>query len=397
MLDAEIQAAADKQADKEYDVKTILDLGCGNGRNSLYLSKKYNATKVVLVDSDSNMLNWASHLFSLQGVPINTFSTSIEELAGNPSRFYDMYGVTSSFDIVIISYVIQHIDPVYYPLVLDFCRSVSKKYVAIDVFWNPARINVNEIIQIGSVNWYGLTYEELLTLVAPRFQILNSRVRKSNLSVATNMLLTEGSTSIKDTLGRNYEYNSNRIRRLRTHSIRESNYKIKSINITEIECIRILSSYYPAEMDYVKTEYTQWIEAPGRILTPALVAAKFLWLCRINKIPLMLNEISRGFGVRKKDVVHLLSEGDYIPPLNASDYVNRISLQLNLPGNTKDRALRLIEEIDNINGTSPIIKACCAVLLATEETGLHLARGKVAAAMGVTTPALQQALIRLTD
>jgi trans-aconitate methyltransferase len=36
---------------------TILDLGCGNGRNSLYLAKKYNAMNVVLVDSDVNMLN----------------------------------------------------------------------------------------------------------------------------------------------------------------------------------------------------------------------------------------------------------------------------------------------------------------------------------------------------
>jgi hypothetical protein len=36
-------------------------------------------------------------------------------------------------------------------------------------------------------------------------------------------------------------------------------------------------------------------------------------------------------------------------------------------------------------------------LLAAEETGLHLARGKVAAAMGVTAPALRQAIVRLTD
>jgi transcription initiation factor TFIIIB Brf1 subunit/transcription initiation factor TFIIB len=60
----------------------------------------------------------------------------------------------------------------------------------------------------------------------------------------------------------------------------------------------------------------------------------------------MLNEISRGFGVRKKDVVHLLSESDYIPPLNASEYVNRLSLQLNLPDNTKDCALHLVEDAE---------------------------------------------------
>lgn len=35
--------------------KTILDLGCGNGRNSLYFAKKYGSTNIVLVDSDNSM------------------------------------------------------------------------------------------------------------------------------------------------------------------------------------------------------------------------------------------------------------------------------------------------------------------------------------------------------
>lgn len=162
------------------------------------------------------------------------------------------------------------------------------------------------------------------------------------------------------------------------HSIRKLNHRIKSIDINEIESVRILSSYYPAEMDYVKAEYAQWIETHDKILTPALTAAKFLWLCRINKVPIMLNEISKGFGVRKKNVIHLLSESDYIPPLGAPDYINRISLQLNLPDKSKDHALYLVKKIDSTNGTSPIIKACCAVILAAEETGLQLATGKVA-------------------
>src|SRR5687767_1722748 len=85
MLDTEV--LTNKQADS--GVSTILDLGCGNGRNSLYLSKRYNAAKVVLVDSDSNMLNWASHLFSIRGIPTRTISATIEDLAGNPSRFHN--------------------------------------------------------------------------------------------------------------------------------------------------------------------------------------------------------------------------------------------------------------------------------------------------------------------
>jgi trans-aconitate methyltransferase len=61
MLDYRIQ-----QDDEIQSTNTILDLGCGNGRNSLYLAKKFNSTNVVLVDSDINMLNWAQKLFLMR-------------------------------------------------------------------------------------------------------------------------------------------------------------------------------------------------------------------------------------------------------------------------------------------------------------------------------------------
>jgi transcription initiation factor TFIIIB Brf1 subunit/transcription initiation factor TFIIB len=65
-----------------------------------------------------------------------------------------------------------------------------------------------------------------------------------------------------------------------------------------------------------------------------------------------------------------------------------------LPDKIKDRALDSVKEIDGTNGTSPIIKACCAVILAAEEIGLQLATGKVASVTGVTAVALRQALLR---
>ena len=215
MLDHEIQL--NKETDKH--TKTILDLGCGNGRNSLYLAKKYSSTNVVLVDADISMLDWAQHLFSLQDITDNSnfICTTIEELAGDSSKLYNKTGI-SSFDIVIFSYVVQHIDPVYYPLIFDFCKQISKRYVAIDVFWNPSRLGAGEYTKIGSVNWYGLTYEELVSLIATRFHILNDRIYKTDISFIINLLLTEGQTPFEDLLRRSYEFYSNPIRRRRQRS-----------------------------------------------------------------------------------------------------------------------------------------------------------------------------------
>jgi hypothetical protein len=86
-------------------------------------------------------------------------------------------------------------------------------------------------------------------------------------------------------------------------------------------------------MDFVKAEFSQWMETSNKIITPSLMAAKILWLCRINKFPLMLKEISRGFKVRTKDIIHLQSETDYIPPLGTLEIIGRLSnltCQINL-------------------------------------------------------------------
>jgi hypothetical protein len=37
--------------------------------------------------------------------------------------------------------------------------------MAIGVFWNPSRSRVGDFTKIGTVNWYGLTFEELVTLL----------------------------------------------------------------------------------------------------------------------------------------------------------------------------------------------------------------------------------------
>jgi len=42
----------------------------------------------------------------------------------------------------------------------------------------------------------------------------------------------------------------------------------------------------------------------------------------MNKIPVMLNEVSRDFGISKKKIIGTMSETEYILPLTAVDYVD---------------------------------------------------------------------------
>jgi hypothetical protein len=79
-------------------------------------------------------------------------------------------------------------------------QHVCSGYVALGIFWNPSRLGVGEFIEIDRVNWYGLTYEEIVTLLAPRFRIVNAKVHRTNIAVMINMLLTEGQTSLEKVL-----------------------------------------------------------------------------------------------------------------------------------------------------------------------------------------------------
>jgi SAM-dependent methyltransferase len=365
MLDNELQ----RQGSQLSTPPTILDLGCGNGRNSLYLAKKYKSSDVVLIDCDLGMLKWAEELFSLQGGSAKSICTTVEELASKPCRLNEKTGI-SKFDIVIFSYVIQHIDPVYYPIVFDFCKKICSGYMAIGVFWNPSRLNVGDFTRIGTVSWYGLSYEELVILLAPRFRVINDRVLRTSISVMINMVLTEGQTPLAFVLKRNYEYYSGRIKHRRSTGTDSLTRHIKRIiNIDDLQCTKVLSSLYPSEFDLVRTEMVQWIQN-SNMLTPSLMAAKFLWYCRINKIPTMFSEVSKNFGVLPKKVMQVMSGTEqYIPALGTKEYVERISKHLKLTDRITETAIDLVNQYEE---GSPTIRACCAVIKAADKCGLKI-------------------------
>jgi transcription initiation factor TFIIIB Brf1 subunit/transcription initiation factor TFIIB len=168
-----------------------------------------------------------------------------------------------------------------------------------------------------------------------------------------------------------------------------------NIDIHELERIRLLSSLYPAEMDFVNTELVQWAQSYGNKVGRSLMAAKLLWLCRANKVPILLREVSNDFYIRPKDIIQTLRETNYIPPLTALDYIDRISRQVNLPNSIRDHAIDLTKQDAIIDNTTPSIRACCSVIRAAEEAEFGLARLKVASILGITTTGINMALKRV--
>lgn len=389
--------------------QNVLDLGCGNGRNSLYIAKKYGAVSTTLLDKDSKMLEWAQKQYALSELemkslclPVESVATDASKLMMDSSNCHAERSTTTTkiFDLVIFSYVVQHIDPVYYPLIFDFCKQVSNGIVLVDVFWNPSRVMEGEQLLFGNdqVRWYGLSYEELATLVAPRFKILSDRITRNEIAVVINMALTPGQTSLANILSKQYEYFSGRVVRREgkvrfRHSSRvDKAGPILKFNLDSLSSVHILEPLYSERFDFVKSELQQWIHSNTcRISMPAL-AAKFLWLCRSNKIPIMLHEVSKDFNVPIKTLLAKLSEISYVPPLSPVEYVDRFIRRLQLH-EVEDTAKELASSSE-LGGYSPAVKACYAIVRSCQDKRIELKIRDLAEEAQVTPIAIRNTLKR---
>jgi len=76
----------------------------------------------------------------------------------------------------------------------------------------------------------------------------------------------------------------------------------------------------------------------------------------------MFNEVSKNFGISTKKVMQTMLEIDYVSTLGAAEYVDRLSKQLGLGDFVRDTAINLVSE--NVGGSSPTMKACCAIIKA---------------------------------
>lgn len=76
-------------------------------------------------------------------------------------------------------------------------------------------------------------------------------------------------------------------------------------------------------MDIVLKKMREWSNGQLDNSSP-LMAAKILWLCRCNRVPIYLEEILDDLSITLKHIRKILTSVEYIPPLRASDYNSRV-------------------------------------------------------------------------
>lgn len=368
----------------------ILDIGCGNGRNSIPLATKYNA-KVTVVDPDEYMLDWALRSFELRGRSgVEVLKANLEQVASGDSALRNR-----RFDVVILSYVLQHVEPSSYPLVFDFLHEVCQGYLAIDIFWNPSRCEPGATVRIGPTTWHGVKYQELVQLIAPRFEIVRQRIHVSESRVIINLVARQGFTPPEKIVTREYNYYLGQLHvRCRGWSSKRDRKSELISRFETMPSFLLLSSLFPGEMDLIKTEISDWLQTTDGVRTD-IAAAKYLWSCRANKVPILLREVVDDFGITNKRLLRAMAIGDYIPPLETSGYIRRVCKQLGVSEALTEKATEL-ENGGTIQGLSPAVRAGCAVLAAGIRLGVTLKKVEVAKCLAVSPVALRMNLMKST-
>jgi SAM-dependent methyltransferase len=362
---------------------SILDVGCGNGRNSIFLSSRFNA-QVTVVDPDEYMLSWALRSFNISGrSDVEAFNADLEQISSEGSAMR-----TKRFDVVILSYVLQHVEPSFYPAVFDFLHDICQGYLALDVFWNPSRCGPGSTAKIGSTTWYGIRYEDLVQLIAPRFEIIRQRVQVDESSVIINLLARRGVTPTERIITREYNYYLGQLHvKCRGWSAKRDRRLELIKRLQSLPSFALLSSIFPGEMDVVKNELSDWVQSAEHVGTD-LAAARYLWSCRSNKVPVLLREVVSDFGISAKKLLRTAEANNYIPPLRTSDYIYRACKQLRIDQETTEEAI-ILEGEGKIEGVSPAVRAGRAILATAAQRGMTLRTSEVAKCLSVSSTALR--------
>lgn len=125
-----------------------------------------------------------------------------------------------------------------------------------------------------------------------------------------------------------------------------------------------------------------------------MLAAKILWLCRSNGVPVYLEEILDAFSVTIRQLRQVLTEVEYIPPLKVSDYISRVAKLLTLSPDLSSDAKTIANQINIIDGSSPRVIAGYSIIKAASANRKSVKTHEVAKALMISTVALRKCYLR---
>jgi SAM-dependent methyltransferase len=361
----------------------ILDLGAGNGRNSIALTKRFGGL-ATLVDSDPRMLERARSGFVEAGLkePV-LLCCKLEELSSSS----EMGG--KAFDVVIMSYVLHHIEPSHYPSILEFCRTHVSGHLLIDVYWNRFRCTVGQFVRFYETNWYGLSYEELAKDLAPHFMIESDRIQILPTNVTFNLVCSVGSTSTEFLASRQFDYSINQSTQFGMRRFRGSiSDRHPEEPIESFECVKRLAEFFPGEWQLAKSTYEASLQRTDLLPFQLKKACCLLLACRRAGFPLLLKEYEQLFRIKSKKLLKIIAETQVLRPLGAEYFTQRVVRLAALPGQVEDLALYFLSQCKDVGG-SPTVSAGTAVAIAASELGISITKKEIAGLLHLSPAAIR--------
>jgi SAM-dependent methyltransferase len=360
---------------------TVLDLGAGTGRNSLALTREFSC-QTTLVDTDAKMLEEALSNFRRFGLSEpEVLNCSLEDL----SSLNVMEGRT--YDVLIASYVLHHVEPSYHQTIVQFCRNHVVSHLLIDVYWNRLRCTAGQYVKLPETGWYGLTYEELAGQLAPHFKIESDRVMLQSRNMVFNLVCTPGSTSPEFLAERRFDYAIyDPVYRGRLHTTLK-----RPRGLEKFECISRLVEAFPGEWALTKSSYEEDSQDFSLLSNRLGKACRFLMACREHGFPVLLSEFEEVFRVHRKNLLKAFYENsrcEQLRPLGPEYFIQRVIRIAGLPTQVENVAQSILSRYAG-GGLNPVVSAGAATAAASRTLGIGISRSQIASILHISPLAIR--------
>ncbi|MFX1284763.1 MAG: methyltransferase domain-containing protein [Promethearchaeota archaeon] len=351
--------------DNKINVNSILDLGCGNGRNSFYLSKNIDA-KAHLIDIDRDLLNYVKLKFK-------TFNVKTPEIEVIDLENFDLSLFNTKYDITLLSYVLQNIFPANYFKLMDFCRIITRKLMIFEIYVNLNVYPEGMVTKRGETFWYGFSSDEVFKLFESFFDVIGWDVKKGKANPLMISIVGKPRDTVTngESILRRYnniqtvDYSSIRkiypkkqvSTRKKVKTISSTKRKERMIDKTNTDHWRILSSHLlstglsKTQISVLESKLEE-LDSSYKLKAPENFGALLFLVARLNRIPIHLQEIVKILDVRRKDIHRTMKEIQYrhniarnLPSLEA--FFERYFTILNLNEIYERSPSEIIEEIKN--------------------------------------------------